>query len=345
MMALRRDGELDLEDMRDIARARVLILSDGRAGAENRSLGVTEMLGIKDPEIVTLRPKYKNKLLRLLPVPWLYEDFERVRLDVANFDVLITAGYQISRVVRALKRDNPALFTVALMRPAGKASDYDVVAVEQHDAYRKADNVVVTLGAPNRITRDKLALEADRWRKRLSHIPGTRVALLVGGTSRHGAFGVAEAKEMVKEVTKLLKDNGCGLLVTTSRRTGKDVQKALDKALKQSGVPYHMWSPDDGGRDNPYLAYLALAEAVVVTADSISMVSEAASAGKPVYLWGTEKAVPKKFRRYYQALGQQGRARWWNGQFTLRAPAAGLMDTLLVAGFVRSKWMKRGRAS
>ncbi len=346
MSGMRHDGEADMEDVRDIARARVLILSDGRTGAENRSLGVTEMLGIKDPEIVTLRPKYSSRLLRLLlPVQWLYEDFERVRLDVANFDVLITAGYQVSRVVRALKKDNPALFTVALMRPAGKASDYDVVAVEQHDAYRRADNVVVTLGAPNRITRDKLALEADRWRKRLSHVQGHRVAMLVGGTSRHGAFGVEDAKALVKEVAKLLKDNASGLLVTTSRRTGKDVTEALEKALKASGVPYFLWTPEDGGRDNPYLAYLALAEAVVVTADSVSMVSEAASAGKPVYLWGNEKAVPKKFRNYYKALGQQGRARWWNGQFTLRAPAAGLMDTLLVAGFVRSKWMKRVRSS
>lgn len=344
-MALRRDGEMDLQDMRDIAKARVMVLSDGRTGAQNRSLGVAEMLGIKDPEVVTLKPKYSNKLLRLLPVSLLYEDYDRLRKDMMNYDVLITAGYQISRVVRALKKEMPHLFTVALMRPAGSAKDYDVVAVEQHDAYRKADNVVVTLGAPNRITRDKLALEADRWRKRLGHVRGSKVALLVGGTSKHGAFGVEEAKAMVKETSKLLKNTGAGLLVTTSRRTGKDVTEALDKALKASGVDYFLWSPDEGGRDNPYLAYLALADAVVVTADSVSMVSEAASAGKPVYIWGKEKAVPKKFRNYYEALNQQGRARWWNGQFTLRPPAAGLMDTLMVAGFIRSKWMKRNRAS
>lgn len=341
MMALRRDGEMDLQDMQDIAKARVLILSDGRTGALNRSLGVAEMLGVKDPEVVTMKPKYSSKLLRLLPVSWLYKDYQRVARDVRDYDVLITAGYQISRVVRALKKVHPHLFTVALMRPAGKAKDYDVVAVEQHDRYPNATNVVVTLGAPNRITREKLALEADRWRKRLSHVRGAKMAVLVGGTSKHGHFGVEDARSLVRELAKLLKESGTGLLVTTSRRTGKDVTEALESTLKSSGMEYFLWTPEDGGRDNPYLAYLALADAVVVTADSVSMVSEAASAGKPVYLWGQEKALPRKFKDYYNSMMTQGRVRWWNGKLTLRPPAAGLMDTMMVAGFVRSKWMKR----
>ncbi len=341
MMALRRDGEMDLHEMQDIAKARVLILSDGRTGAQNRSLGVAEMLGVKDPEVVTMKPKYSSKLLRLLPVSWLYEDYDRIARDVRDYDVLITAGYQISRVVRALKKNDPRLFTVALMRPAGNVKDYDVVAVEQHDHCPAASNVVVTLGAPNRITREKLSLEADRWRKRLSHVRGNKVALLVGGTSKHGHFGVEDARALIRELTLLLKENGTGLLVTTSRRTGKDVTDALETTLKTSGIEYFMWAPEEGSRDNPYLAFLALADAVVVTADSVSMVSEAASAGKPVYLWGKEKALPRKFKEYYTSMMKQGRVRWWNGKFTLRPPAAGLMDTMMVAGFVRAKWQKR----
>lgn len=339
------ESDLDLHNLPDIGKARVLVLSDGRTGAENRSIGLVEMLGVKDPEVVTLVPQYKNKLLRMLPPALLYADFERLKRDVAKYDVLVGSGYQISRVMRALKALQPSLFTVATARPSGKPRDYDVVAVEQHDRFPHADNVVVTLGAPNRITKERLSLEADRWRKRLASVRGYKVALLVGGASKHGGFGVDEAKAMVVEISKLLKANDGGLLVSTSRRTGPEVTQAIETALKASGVSYFMWAPEDSSaRDNPYLAYLGLADAVVVTADSVSMVSEAASAGKPVYLWGEEKAVPKKFRRYYEALGKQGRARWWNGQMTLRAPAAGLMDTMMVAGFVRAKWNKRMKA-
>lgn len=339
------DAELDLHALPDIAKARVLVLSDGRTGGENRSIGLAEMLGIRDPEVVTLKPQYSNKLMRMLPVGMLYPQFGQVMRDVRDFDVLIGAGYQMSRVMRALKKAQPRLFTVALMRPAGKASDYDVVAVEQHDSYKAVSNVVVTLGAPNRITKERLAQEADRWRRRLASVRGYRVALLIGGTSRHGGFGVDEAKAMVKDICKPLKGNEAGVLVSTSRRTGAEVSAAVEKELQASGVPYFMWMPEDQtARDNPYLAYLGLADAVVVTADSVSMVSEAASAGKPVYIYGDETRVPKKFKKYYEALAQQARARWWNGQLTLRAPAAGLMDTMMVAGFVRARWNKKAKA-
>ncbi|RYG61793.1 MAG: hypothetical protein EON60_02180 [Alphaproteobacteria bacterium] len=336
------DAEIDLHALPDIGKARVLVLSDGRTGGENRSVGLAECLGIKDPEVVTLKPQYTNKFMRMLPVPMLYPQFGQLVQDMKHYDLVIGAGYQISRVMRVLKTTYPSLFTVALMRPAGKASDYDVVAVEQHDTYRKSDNVVVTLGAPNRITKERLTLEADRWRRRLTAVRGYRVALLVGGSSRHGGFSVEEASEMVKAVCKPLKNNEAGVLVSTSRRTGADVTEAIEKELRESGVAYFMWSPETASaRDNPYLAYLGLADAVVVTADSVSMVSEAASAGKPVYIYGDEKRVPKKFRKYYEALAHQGRARWWDGKLTLRAPAAGLMDTVMVAGFVRAKWNKK----
>ncbi|PZP39951.1 MAG: hypothetical protein DI585_02405 [Pseudomonas fluorescens] len=343
MLATRKDMDIESLDASDIAKARILILSDGRTGSENRSLGVVEMLGVRDPEVVTMKPKYSGKFMKMLPVSMLYSEYDKLVRDIGKYDVLVGSGYQVSRIMRALKGVSPSLFTVALMRPSGKPSAYDVVAVEQHDGYKQASNVVVTLGAPNRITKDRLALEADRWRKRLSSVRGTKIAVLVGGASKHGAFGADEAKELIKSLAKPLKGQDAGLLVTTSRRSGQEVVEAVEKALKDSGVAHFLWSPEEGGpRDNPYLAYLALADAIVVTADSVSMVSEAASAGKPVYIYGEEKSVPKKFRAYYTALNKQGRARWWQGQFNLRAPAAGLMDTMMIAGFVRSKWMKRG---
>lgn len=344
-MAAMEAGLMDAEmqQVDDIAKARVLVISDGRKGGENRSVGLAEMLGFKDPEVVTLLPKYKGRLPRLLPVGMLFADYGMLVRDIKDFDVVIGAGYQMSRVLRALKKVKPKLFTVALMRPAGRPGDFDVVAVEQHDHYRKAANVVVTLGATNRITRERLAVEGDRWRRRLAGVKGYRLAVLIGGDSKHSGFDAAQAKVMVKECERILAGQG-GLLVTTSRRSGPAVTEALEKALRASKLDHYLWTPDDPtNRDNPYLAYLALADGVLVTADSVSMVSEAASAGKPVYLWGEPKRVPRKFRAFYEALCRQGRARWWNGRLDMRPPAAGLMDNLLAAGFVRARWAKRER--
>lgn len=335
----------------DITRARCVVLSDGRAGHQSQSVGVAEMLGVRDPEVITLNRKgagtWAEKLWGLLPPAWSIEHYETFLTEMRRTEVALGTGWRISEVLRDLKRRNPALFTICMMKPSGAVADYDVVAIPQHDKDSVADapNVVVTLGAPNRITRERLALETDRWRKRLGHIKGFRLAVMVGGNSKHGAFGPSEAKVLVDAMAEAVKDRDGGLLVTTSRRTGAPATEALRRALEESGIPFYFWMPDDPtARDNPYHAYLGLADAVVVTAESISMASEAATAGKPVYLWGRPEGVAPKFRSMYAAFIKQGRAKWWDGALNLRPPAAGLLDTLMVAGFIRARWLKRNKA-
>jgi uncharacterized protein len=339
----------------DVAALRVLIISDGRAGHESQSLGLVQALGVADPEIFTLRPVWPTgvwaRLARLLPVAWQFAALP----DARRLDVVVGTGWQVSRVVRAMKRQNPGLFAVQLMRPSGKPKDYDVVVLPTHDLtgwgarrWQGASNVVRTLAAPNRITKALLDQEAARWQQRVRQVGAPRLAVLVGGATKRGGFDPKAAAMMGAELAKVAKAKGFGLLVSTSRRTGEAATRALQGALKESGVPLVFWAPpgvlpeQDFGRDNPYHAFLGLAEAVVVTADSVSMVSEAATAGKPVHLWPMPGKLPKKFKILFDALAEQGRVRWWDGKLALRTAAAGLMDTLLAAGFVRSRLQKRG---
>lgn len=331
----------------DIAEARVLVLSDGRTGSLNQSLGVAAMLGFADPETQVLKKAITAQWLRWLPVGMLYENIREVERAAHQADILIAAGHAPSRVLRYLKKQNPKLFIVAMMRPSKPFAAYDAIAIPRHDGAKTADNIILTLGNCNHITKALLAQEADRWRKRLSHLRGFKLALLVGGDSRHAPFGATHAQAMIETIAKQLKaqaHHDGALLVTTSRRTSPAATKAIEKALEDSAIPYHLWRPNgEDGRDNPYLAYLALADTVLITADSTSMVSEAATAGKPVVLWGDPTKAPKKFKALYQALIKQGRALWYapDVALRLRPPASGLMDTLLVAGFIRARWQKR----
>lgn len=338
----------------DVAALRLLIISDGRPGHESQSLGLVQALGVADPEIVTLRPVWPTgvmaRLSRLLPVTWRYVALP----DARQLDVVVGTGWQVSRVVRAMKRQNPGLFTVQMMRPSGRPKDYDVVVLPTHDLtgwgarrWQGAGNVVRTLAAPNRITKALLDQEAARWQQRVRQVGAPRLAVLVGGATKRDAFDAKAAAMLGTELAKAAKAKGFGLMVSTSRRTGEAATRALQKALQESGVPLVFWAPpgvlpeQDLGRDNPYHAFLGLAEAVVVTADSVSMVSEAATAGKPVHLWPMPGKLPKKFKVLFDALAEQGRVRWWDGKLALRPAAAGLMDTLLAAGFVRSRLQKR----
>jgi mitochondrial fission protein ELM1 len=320
------------------------VLDDGRAGHLNQSLGLAEALGNPDPEVITLRPKVPNWLVNILPVDMAYHPLPPKLPEMA-----IAAGSRAGRVLADLKARKPGLFAVQILKPwMGKYGAYDAVIMPAHDNPPKKGNVCAITGALNRVTKDRLAAESQRWAKRLASCRAPRLAVMVGGTSKHGVVTEGAIRALARQMLALAKAHNMSLLVSTSRRTGEAHAALLAKLLEeQRDVPVHVWRPEDTTqRDNPYFAYLALADAVVVTAESVSMVGEAATAGKPVYVWGDIGRLPAKFRDYLKTLEEQGRARPLpeNGQkLTLRAPAAGLMDTLMAAGFVRARLRAKGK--
>lgn len=323
------------------------VLDDGRAGHLNQSLGLAEALGNADPEVVALRLKVPAWLANVLPVSMAYHPLPRKLPGMA-----IATGSRAGRVLGDLKAQKPGLFAVQILKPwMGKYGAYDAVIMPAHDMPPKRPNVCAITGALNRVTKDRLNAEAQRWAKRLSSCPAPRLAVMVGGTSKHGVVTEGHIRALAKQMLALAKAHGMSLLVSTSRRTGEANSTLLAKLLEgQKEVPVNVWRPEDSmHRDNPYFAYLALADAVVVTAESVSMVGEAATAGKPVYVWGDMGKLPRKFRAYLRTLQEQGRARPLpdlskpeGGKLTLRAPAAGLMDTLMAAGFVRARLRAKG---
>ncbi len=329
----------------NLADARVLIMSDGRVGHENQARGVAAALGFPDPEILTLKRAYPQRWLGWLPPQWLYRNWHVVAGAAAQAQLLIAAGRGPTKALAVLKKSLPQLFTVALLRPGGKFSSYDVVSAPLHDGIAAAPNFITSLGNLNLITSERLALEGQRWAKRLNHVRGFKLAVLLGGPSKHGGLAEDAVGPMIEALATTLKANhseDAGLLVTTSRRTTPKMRTDLEAALKASGLGYFLWHPDDAtARDNPYFAFLHHANAVVVSADSTSMVSEACTAGKPVYVWGEAKSLPRKFQQLYQSLMQQGRLVYFAGNLQLRAPAAPLLDTPLVAGFIRARWQRR----
>ena len=321
----------------DIANMRCWVLHDGRTGHLNQSIGVAEALGAVNPTVIPLE---KTKSY------WFWKLIDPARgwkVPSSPYpDLLIATGWQASHVSRLIKTLNPRTFTVQMMRPSGRMSDYDVVAMPLHDEPPAQDNVITTIGAPNRVSPERLKQEGDRWESRLLDCPSPRLAVLVGGETKGFPFGVAEAKQLAEDVLSLAKSRGYSLLVTTSRRTGNEAAEYLRKTFNESGLPVYYWTDSDPDRrDNPFLAYLSAAESVVVTADSISMISESCSAGRPVYVWGLDTIKRPKFNLFYGVLKKQRRIANFTGKATLRAPEYPLSDTEQVAGFVRGKLVRK----
>lgn len=285
----------------------VWVLADDRAGNVAQCVGVAEALGL--PFVVK---DIRYRALARLPNALLGASLRG--LDAASRAalvppwpaVVIGAGRRTAPAGRWIKRRSGAL-AVQVMDPGppGRA-EFDLIAVADHDLRApRAPNMLRFVGAAHRVTPERLAAAAEAWRERLAPLPRPRVAVFVGGATKDRPFTVAQARDLGHRVASLAVAAKGSLLVTTSRRTGAGAEAALLTALP---APRHVFRWNDGG-ENPYLGYLALADAVVVTGDSVSMVCEACAGPAPVYVFAPPGMVGAKHARLHAALYALGYAR------------------------------------
>jgi mitochondrial fission protein ELM1 len=222
-------------------------------------------------------------------------------------DLVITAGRRNEPVARWIRQQaGGRTRLVHLGRPWAPVECFDlVVTTPQYQVPERAN--VLRIAAPlHAITPARLAEAAARWSRAFAHLPRPWVAVLVGGDSPPYTFDREAAERLGRAATELA--HGGTLLVTTSPRTRRSAAEALRKAI---GGPchFHEWAPD--GRANPYIGYLALADAIVVTGESVSMVAEACASEKPVYLfdmgkgWARMRPGPARADGPMLSLGEQ----------------------------------------
>ena len=176
----------------------------------------------------------------------------------------------------------------------------------EHDALA-GDNVLSTVGALTRITPARLAAAAAEFRPMLADLPRPLVTVLLGGPNKAYRMSERLVERLGEDLAGLIERQNCGLAISASRRTGTAATAYLRQRLQ--GLPAIFW---EGDGPNPYFGLLALADAILVTADSINMVSEASSTGKPVHVIALEGGSAK-FRRFHERLAAAGATRPFTG--------------------------------
>jgi mitochondrial fission protein ELM1 len=172
---------------------------------------------------------------------------------------------------------------VQVGRPHGPLAQLDLVVVPPQ--YDLPDHPrVVRLALPlQRVSQAALAGAAAAWTPPAGQpLPRPWIAVLVGGAARPYVLDARVARDLGERVSVVARAAGGSLLVTTSRRTVAAATDALAASLSAPAV-VHRWSP--GAAANPYLVFLGVADRIVVTADSASMLADAVSTGKPVEIF------------------------------------------------------------
>ena len=304
------------------------ILTDGKVGLDNQCLGLAEALGL-DPVFkkIGLRSPWR---LAFPIIPYLHPHAFRPGDALAPPwpDIVIAGGRTGAAAALMVSRQSGGrTFTIQIQNPHVRPREFGAMAVGVHDGVT-GKNVSVIKGALNRITPGKLAEAIDRF-PALAALPQPRVAVLLGGANRCYRFNRAEAEAIAGQLQEVSRQ-GYSLMVTASRRTGDENQAIIKAAL---GEKDFFW---DGTGENPLFAMLGLADHILVTSDSISMVSEAATTGKPVqviHLPGGDR----KFRAFHQLLESGNHVRpftgtiesWNNSRLNDTEEAAALVNSLI----------------
>jgi uncharacterized protein len=200
-------------------------------------------------------------------------------------DLIIGAGRPTEAVALWIKKHaNPSVKLVYLGTPWANLNNFDLIITTPQYGLPQRSNILHNQLPMHKVTKTKLTEATKIWEAKFKHLPKPWTAILVGGESGPYTFG-REAAQRLSVAANNLKGS---VLITTSARTPLTVVEHLHSALT---VPNHFHKWNSAATDNPFLGFLALADQFIVTADSISMLSEACATGKPVILFDTEDGV------------------------------------------------------
>jgi mitochondrial fission protein ELM1 len=332
MPEVQRAAQAAAEGATAAPQARVWVLDDPRVGTANQALGIAERLGVPFRRVPMMWNPWTAHLAGLVPrgsLAGLRQPARRIAAALARStagvslpgqaaagaaeasprpELVISAGRRSGAVALWMKSQFGCRLVHCMNPGLGglwRQSMFDLLVIPEHDRPAPAPNVFPVLGAPHRVS--PLLLEQARvsWEERLAHLPAPRVALLLGGPVRGTDMPPAMAHALGKQVARLVAAKGGAVLATTSRRTGKEATEALSAGLSPALHLIYRWGEPG---ENPYHGFLGSADAIVVTGDSISMISEACASQAGVYVACPELAGPRH-HRFAETLYQAGYAR------------------------------------
>lgn len=267
----------------------VWLLLGERIGDNNQVLRLAEALGwpYEAKNLKYLWPIYRR------PTPYLGKTLKSLDkaasdpLEPPWPDLVISVGRRSVPVMRWIRKQSGGRTKlVTLGRPRARLGLFDLVVSTPQYRLPDRKNVLQIPTPLHRVTEGRLEEAKRNWAPRLDHLPRPHIALLVGGQVAPYRFDEETARELGRRANALAEREGGSLLVSTSFRTGEGPRDALFEEIEVPSRLY-AWKRDDP--DNPYFGFLADADAFVVTGDSVSMLTEALTTGRPVQIFSLPK--------------------------------------------------------
>ena len=282
-----------------MGKLKALLLTEGMHGMISQVEGMAK----------ALNAEYSHKIVRL-SFPWnlippkftpISDIVLKDKIYITDNeipDLIISCGRKSVIPSILLKRKNLKIFTIHIQDPKVSLKNFDAIVSPDHDNL-KGDNIYTSKGAIHYITE----LEISKARQYLSDkIKGEKiVSLILGGPNKYYSFNSDQITNIFNQIKSIFVSDGYKVIIIPSMRTPKET---IDLAIKEMGSCGHVVDKVD---KQAYLSAYALANYVIVTCDSTSMISEAATSGKPVFVAHMKaKRNNYRFKRFFELFKQLG---------------------------------------
>ena len=278
---------------------RALLLTEGMHGMISQVEGMAK----------ALNTEYSHKIVRL-SFPWnlippkftlISEIILKDKIYLTENetpDLIISCGRKSVIPSIILKKKNPKIFTIHIQNPKVNFKNFDAIIAPEHDNLN-GDNVYISKGAIHYITESEIKKAKPYLTNKIKS--QKLVSLILGGPNKYYSFGKDQLIEIFNEIRSNFISKGYTIIVIPSIRTPKMI---IDLAINEFGADGYVVNSVD---KQAYLSAFALATNIVVTCDSTSMISEAATSGKPIFVAHMKAKKNnyrfKKFFRLFKAMG------------------------------------------
>ena len=278
---------------------KALLLTEGMHGMISQVEGMAKALGVE----------YSHKIVRL-SFPWnlippKFSPISGIVLKDKNyitenekFDLVISCGRKSVIPSIFLKKKNPKLFTIHIQNPKVDSKHFDKVISPIHDNYY-GSNVIHSKGAIHYITQ----LEIDNAKSYLKKNINSEkiVSLILGGPNKYYNFDKSQLVNIFSQIKSDFVSQGYKVIVIPSIRTPKNIIELAIKEMSSCGYVVNIVDKQ------AYLSAYSLADYIVVTCDSTSMISEAAASGKPIVVAHMKpKRNNYRFKRFFDLFKKMG---------------------------------------
>ena len=265
-----------------------LLLTEGMHGMISQVEGLAKALDID----FTHHKVELNHFWKLIPpnlTPISESVYKKINHD--DFDVIISCGRKsVIPSIHLKNTANKKVFNIHIQDPKVNLNHFDFIVAPEHDAI-EGENVISTKGAIHYLTENEISENKDYLNSFIKKDERKIWALIMGGPTKYYDYSTKNMKHIFTALYKLLKKHDFQLVVIPSMRTPINT---IHYAKEFFGENHTVIEDVD---KKAYLSALAIAENIVVTCDSSSMISEAALTGKPIYI---ASILPKKNDKRFQ---------------------------------------------